>query len=63
MGKKKDKNRRYDSNWGGRREAKTPAARKAPFPISDDQARLLKRIGSGDGTKGLDIVLRDWRHF
>jgi len=63
MGKKKDPNRRYSHNWGGRRVPKTPAARKAPFPISDDQARLLKRIGGGDGTKGLDLVLNDWRHF
>lgn len=60
-GKKKDENRLYHRNWGGARKAKK--TRKAPFPITDRQVTLLKRIGEGNAAKGLESALKDWQHF
>jgi len=62
-GKPKREDRAYSHNWGGKRVPGEKHTDLSPFPITDEQLRLLKRIGSGDPSKGLDHVLEPYNHF
>lgn len=64
-GKKKEPGRQYHQDWGGVRQ---PSVRRKKPLIATETLKgvdviLIRRIGEGDFTRGLEAVLKDWRHF
>jgi hypothetical protein len=56
--------KQYKPNWGGKRiPTVMDKQEKDSVNLKGDRVRLLKRIGGGDFNKGLNTVLKEWKHF
>lgn len=61
-GKKKDVNKNYHPNWGGRRK-KLPTTPDRYQVSRNDDLKLRRISGCDDPEVGFRIVMKDFEHF